>query len=206
MRRAVGWLLLLLGLTAALLGATAAVVFGPDDRVSTGPHRLSSTGTAIATAPSVLRYAGPRLEITVTSRDPRCTVFVGVGSDVDVTDYLTAVEHSRVDAVELPWRARTTAVRGEPAPGAPPAGLDWWLVRREGRGGATVAFRLPDAEVDVVAMDSRLTPRFAADVTVTWIQHGAFLGAVALGVGGVGASVAGWLLRSRPRSAASRSA
>lgn len=206
MRRAVGWLLVLLGLSGALLGVGTAIAFGPDDRVSTGPHRLSSTGTAIATAPRLLRYAGLRVELTVTADDPRRTVFVGVASDVDVADYLTAVEHLRVDTVGVPWEARTTAVPGEPAPAAPPGRLDWWLVRSESPTSVTVAFLLPEAAVDIVAMDAGLRPAFAADVTVTWVQHGAFLGSVALSVSAAGAALIGWLLRVRRSSRTRRPA
>ena len=199
MRRAVGWLLVALGLAAVLLGAVVAVVFGPDDRAQTGPHPVSTAGSAVATAPAVLRYAGPRLEITVSAQDPDRTVFVGLATDVDVADYLRAARHTRVDAVDLPWDVETTAVPGVAAPPAVPAVVDWWLVSREAPATTTLGFRLPDAEVDVVAMDARLRPGFRADVTVAWVQDGAFLGGIAIAVAGMGAAVAGWVVRAPDR-------
>lgn len=189
---------MLLGVVALAIGTTVAIAFGPDDTLSVGPHELSTTGMAVITAPGVLPYSGPTLQVTATVSRPTSTVFVGVGHDVDVRDYLSKAAYTRIDRVSLPWRTETTQVPGTTRALTDPSELTWWLTSASGSGAAAVTFPLPDAPIDVVATDVDSAPGFTTDVTVRIVQEGVFAGAVGLLVGGVGPLVAGpLLLRSR---------
>lgn len=201
MRGVGGWLLVLVGLAAVTLGSAVAIAFGSDDTLAMGPHELATTGMAIVTAPAALPYAGPTMQITASVERPASMVFVGVGHDVDVRDYLGGAAYTRIDKVSLPWRTETTLVRGRTSALADPSELTWWLTSASANRVATVTFPLPDVPVDVVVTDVGRAPGFITDVTVRVTQEGVFAGAVALLVGGAGLAVAGVLvLRGRARA------
>lgn len=200
MRRVSGWFLVLVGVAALIGGTTVAVAFGPDDTLAVGPHELSTTGVALISAPGALSYAGPTLQVTAAAEQPSSSVFVGVGHDVDVRDYLSDAAYTQIDKVSLPWRARTTSVPGRSRPVTDPTQLTWWLTAGSGRGVTTVTFPLLDAPIDVVVIVDR-APGFTAEVTVGVIQEGAFPGAMGVLLGGVGLLAAGRLvLRGRSPS------
>lgn len=203
MRRAGGWLLVLLGTLLVLIGCTAALVFGPDNEVASGPHPLSSDGFAIATAPGAIQYAGPTVRITVVSSSDR-PLFVGLAHDVDVRNYLADSAYTRIDTLELPWDTTTSRVGGEGSPRRPPAELDWWLVSDRGSGEASMTFTLPDDSVDVVVTNADLRPRLRVDVTATVLRPGVFVGALAVALAGVGLAAAGRVLLGRLPSRADR--
>ncbi len=201
MRRVSGWLLVMLGVAALIGGAAVAVAFGPDDTLAVGPHELSTTGVALISAPGALSYAGPTLQVTAAAEQPSSLVFVGVGHDVDVRDYLSDAAYTQIDKVSLPWRARTTSVPGRSQPILNPAELSWWLTAGSGRGVATVTFPLLDAPIDVVVIVDR-APGFTTEVTVRVLQEGVFAGAMGVLLGGGGLLVAGRLIvRGRSASA-----
>lgn len=197
MRRIGGWLLALLGVAALAAGAIVAVTFGPDDTVTLGPHQLSSTGAALISAPGAISYAGPTLQVTAALERPNARVFIGVGHDVDVRDYLSEATYTQIDEVSLPWRTSTSEVPGRAASVSDPTALTWWLTSASGRGAATVTFPLPAAAIDVVVIDVDGATGFTTDVTVSVISQGAFVGAAALLVGGVGLLVVGSLVLRR---------
>jgi len=179
-----------LGALLLLAGSTAAAVFGPDNEVASGPHPFASDGTAIATAPAAIRYAGPTVRVTVVSSKQR-PMFVGLAHDVDVRDYLAGSAYTRVDTVDLPWESTTSRVVGKDTPDRPPAELDWWLVSDTGPE-VSLTFTLPDDSVDIVVTNANLRPRVRVQATVTVVRPGAFVGGLAaalagLGMGGVGA-------------------
>ncbi len=195
MRRAGGVVVLQLGVLLVILGALGAIAFGPDDRVTSAPLPLSSLGIAVVTAPGAVAYSGPTVELTVT-REGSAPVFVGVGYDVDVRDYLTATTYTQVDSISIPLDVETSEVDGAGLPETRPGDLDWWLVSGSGRGSATVTFPLRDAAVDVVVMDPDLRPGLDVSVTVGVVRQGAFVGGLAVSLGGVGLGVVGWMLIS----------
>ncbi len=203
MRRAGSWVVLLLGVVLMIVGAAGAIAFGPDDRLTSGRHPLSSPGIAVVTAPAALGYSGPTVELTVT-RDASEPVFLGVGYDVDVQDYLTDAAYTQVDSVGVPLDMTTSEVTGAGLPDDRPGDLDWWLVSDSGRGSAKVTFPLPDSAVDVVAMDPALRPGLDVTVTAEVVQPGAFVGGLAVSVGGVGLVLVGWMLMSSLRSPRTR--
>ncbi len=201
MRRVSGWFLVLFGVAALIGGTAVAVAFGPDDTLAVGPHELSTTGVALISAPGALPYAGPTLQVTAAAERPSSSVFVGVGHDVDVRDYLSGAAYTQIDKVSLPWRARTTNVPGRSRSVTDPAELTWWLTTGSGRGVTTVTFPLLDAPIDVVVVVDR-APGFTTEVTVGVLQEGVFPGAMGVHLGGVGLLVAGRLiLRGRSASA-----
>jgi hypothetical protein len=202
MRRVGGWLLVFLGLAGVALGTAAAVAFGPDDSLTLGPHQLSTSSAVLITAPSVLPYSGPTLRVTATTDEPTESVFVGVGHDVDVRDYLSETAYTRLDKVSLPWRTVASEVSGQDRPRVAPAVLDWWLASASGRARATVSLPVPATAVDVVIINGDFTPGLATEVTVSIVLEGAFLGGLGLLLGGIGLLVAAWLLlrqNSTPR-------
>jgi hypothetical protein len=192
MRRLGGLALIALGVLSVLLGAALAVGFGPDDRMGTGPHRLSTPGQAIVTAPEALAWSGPRVELTVTSPDRGRDLFVGVGHDVDVRDFLADTPRTRIRTIEVPWRVTTTNVAGDGLPRGSPEGLDWWIAEAQGRGEAVLAWRLPDTAADVVILDRDGADGLTVDVTAAVLAPGAFVVGLAAVVLGLGVVVFGW--------------
>jgi hypothetical protein len=202
-RRILGWTLAVAGVVLIVVGAACAAVVGTDDGLSSGTHRLTSDGSAIVTADTVLDRVGPTVSVAVTTPDGG-PVFVGLANAVDVDDYLAGSPVTRVDSFSFPWDVQTTAVDGRLAPQADPRDLDWWLASDSGKGSASIDFPLPDDVVDVVIMDPDRGTGFAADVTVTAQIPGLFWGAIAVAAFGVGlvlAAVSTLRRRSRSRPA-----
>ncbi len=194
MRRVSGWLLVLVGVAALIVGLAVAVAFGPDDTLAVGPHEISTTGVALISAPGALSYAGPTLQVTATAEQPGAPIFVGVGHDVDVRDYLSGSAYTQIDEVSLPWRIETTDVPGRTRPITDPSELTWWLTTGSGRGATTVMLPLLDAPIDVVVIIADGSPGFTTEVTVGVLQEGIFPGAMGVLLGGVGLLVAGRLV------------
>jgi hypothetical protein len=192
-RRLGGLALIALGVLSVLVGCLLAVVFGPDDRVGTGPHRLTSAGPAITTAPGALAYSGPRVQLTVTSAERGRDLFVGVGHDVDVRDFLADTPYARVDTIDIPWRVSLTRVPGDGVPRAAPEKLAWWTAEAQGRGRAVLTWRLPDSASDVVVV-GRGSGGLTVDVSAALLLPGVFVVGLAAAVIGLGVGVFGWAL------------
>lgn len=198
MRRVIGWLLIGIGALALLVGTAVAVAFGTDDTLVLGPHRLSGQGSAIVTAPRVIGYAGPTLHLTATSTDRHARLFLGVGHDVDVRDYLSGTAHTRVDSVSLPWQVDTSAITGQHRALANPRPLTWWLVSATGGRSVSATIPLPDAPIDIAMLDLSSPRQMSVDVTVGIQQQGAFAAALAVLLGGAGLVAGGWAVRRAP--------
>jgi len=196
MRRRGGLALIALGVLSVLLGAVLATVFGPDNEIGTGPHRLSTRGQAIVTAPEALAWAGPQVQLTVHSVDPGRSLFLGVGHDVDVRDFLAGVPQTRIDTIELPWRVTTTPIPGSGFPKGAPSKVGWWYADAQGRGSASLTWRLPDTAADVVILDPLGGDGLTVDVTAGVVAPGAFVVGLALVVLGLGVAVFGWAMRT----------
>lgn len=196
MRRLAGWALVFAGFLAAAVGIVAAVVVGPDDAISSGVRRLTSSGAAIVTAPGAITYAGPTVSIDVTSAGG--PVFVGVGREVDVADLVADTSRTEVDQVSVPWSIRSSAAKGSSTALPDVSGLDWWLASDSGSD-ASVVFGLPDEPISVLVMNADGSPAVDVDVTAAVSVAGFFWGALALLVLGVGLELSGFLvLRRRP--------
>lgn len=202
MRRLGGLALIALGVLSVLVGVAMAALFGPDDRMATGPHRLDTPGQAIVTAPEALAYSGPQVELTVTTPDER-SLFVGVGHDVDVRDFLADTPRTRIDSIEIPWKVSTTHVPGQGAPKGDPQERGWWLADTQGHGEATLSWRLPDTAADVVVLGRGRGEGLTVDVTAALVIPSAFVAGLAMMVLGLGVVIFGWALRGT-RAAAPR--
>jgi hypothetical protein len=196
MRRLGGLALIALGVLSVLMGSALAAAFGPDNEMGTGPHRLSTRGQAIVSAPEALAWAGPQVRLTVDSVDPGRSLFLGVGHDVDVRDFLDGAARTRIDTIEIPWRVTTTPISGSGFPKGAPADVGWWLADAHGRGSATLTWRLPDTAADVVILDPFGGDGLVVDVTAAVVAPGAFVVGLALVVLGLGFAVFGWAMRT----------
>ncbi len=109
-RTALGLLLSLAGLVVTVAGAVAAFwLVGPDNTISTSARELTSEGLAVITAPDLLDRHGPTLHVTATGDKP---LFVGVGQDLDVRDYLAGAAHTRLIRFDPPATFGTQDMRG----------------------------------------------------------------------------------------------
>ncbi|MFI7059620.1 hypothetical protein ACIBL3_01445 [Kribbella sp. NPDC050124] len=161
-RTALGLLLTLAGLVVTLAGAVAAFwLVGPDNTVTTASRQFTSQGLAVITAPDLLDRHGPTLHVTATGDKP---VFVGVGQDLDVADYLSGAAHTRLIWFDPPATFGTQEMRGRSARVTPPADLDWWVAEASGSGRQSVAWPIQDGRYDVVVMNADGTPAVGADV------------------------------------------
>ena len=132
-------------------GAVAAFwLVGPDNTISTSSRELTSQGLAVVTAPDLLDRHGPTLHVTATSDKP---LFVGVGQDLDVRDYLAGSAHTRLIRFDPPATFGTQEMRGRTSTLTPPSGLDWW-VAKSGTGESSVAWPIQDGRYDVVVMNA----------------------------------------------------
>lgn len=190
MRRLGGLALIALGVLSVVLGVALAVGFGPDDRMGTGPHRLSTPGQAIVTAPEALAFSGPKIELTVTAPDRN--LFLGVAHDVDVQDFLADTPRTRVDAIEVPWKVSTSQVSGSGVPKGSPEDANWWFADAHGRGRAVLTWALPESAADVVILDQQGRDGLAVHVTAAIVAPGVFVVGLAGVVIGVGLVVLGW--------------
>ena len=132
-RTALGLLLSLTGLVVTLAGAVAAFwLVGPDNTITTSSRQLSSNGLAVITAPGLLDRHGPVLHVTAAGDRP---VFVGVGQDLDISNYLAGTAHTRLVRFDPPSTFRTQEMSGGTARLTPPGELDWWVAQSGGEGG-----------------------------------------------------------------------
>ncbi|NIK55772.1 hypothetical protein [Kribbella shirazensis] len=161
-RITLGLLLALTGLLATAAGAFAAFwLVGPDNTISTPSRELDSAGVAVVSAPSLLDRHGPTLRVTVAGDKP---LFVGVGQDLDVRDYLSGAAHTRLVQFEPPARFGTQDLKGSTGKLTPPGELDWW-VAQSAPGSQSLSWPIQDGRYDVVVMNADGTPAVGAQVT-----------------------------------------
>lgn len=161
-RITLGLLLALSGLLAAIAGAVAAFwLVGPDNTITTPRRELASTGLAVVTAPSLLDRHGPTLRVSASGDKP---LFIGVGQDLDVRDYLSGTAHTRLIQFDPPATFGTQELRGDTKKLTPPGELDWW-VAQSAPGAQAVTWPIQDGVYDVVVMNADGTPAVGAQVT-----------------------------------------
>jgi hypothetical protein len=199
MRRLVALIVVAVGALAFVLGVAAAIVFGPDDKLTSGPHALHSKGFAVVTGPAAIRYYGLTVQVDVHATRSRGRVFVGIGRSVDVADYLRRSTYTRIDSVGLPWKVGTSVVRGSRSPEAPPTNLDVWLDSQSGHRTASITSTLPDAPVAIVVMNADGSRGVHVTTDLSVAERGMFVGGLAVAVAGAGVGALGWVLR-RPRT------
>ncbi|MGH1565096.1 hypothetical protein [Mumia sp. DW29H23] len=190
MRRVAGVGLLTLGILAAILGAVAAVAFGPDDRMTTGTREIDTDARAVVTRPSVLARFGPQVSVLVELPDDK-PVFLGLAHTLDLDDYLASTARLEVTRYRVPWSVRTRAVDGDPQLPAAPTALDWWVEQSSGVGGAELRFRLPDETVSLAVLAVGDSDLAGLRLTGAYEVPGAFGVAVGVTLTGLGAAVLG---------------
>ncbi|MFW6092283.1 MAG: hypothetical protein ACODAF_10375 [Actinomycetota bacterium] len=199
MRRFVRVFVLVTGLLLTLAGAAGAVLVGPDDTVSGGERELATDTAALATGPSVLDFMGPTVHVAAALQSG--DVFVGVGHEVDVRDYLGGVAHEEIVRVGLPWSPQLEPREGEEdAAAVEPGTRDWWYVQASGPGRQQIAYELGPEPVSVVVMSADGTAPVTADVDVGLQFDNLFGTFLLVAGGGVVLLLAGvFVLRPRRR-------
>ncbi|GAA1602609.1 hypothetical protein GCM10009789_65780 [Kribbella sancticallisti] len=181
-RVAVGLLLTLVGLSVTVVGAVAAFwLVGPDNTLTTSEKRLTSEGLSVMTAPDLLDRHGATLHVTALAHKP---VFIGIGQDIDVANYLRASEHTRVVRYTPPSDLDTQEMQGRATALKPPTRLSWWVAKASGPDEQSIAWPIADGQHDLVVMNSDGSPAVDAKVTFGVEIDGAF--AVCLLVFGAG--------------------
>ena len=193
MRRVAGVLAMLLALVVVVAAAATAIVVGPDNRVVTGPHDIDTEAVAVVTKPSALSWSGPTVSVLVEVPDEK-PVFVGLGSSVDVEDYLQQTARVQVDDISVPWKIATSSVQGRKNLPASPAALDWWIADAAGLGGASTSFTLPDQTVSLAILPVGDSDLEGLQVTAAYDVRGGFGSGIGLVALGLGLTVLGWLL------------
>ena len=197
----IGALLVLLALGLLGLGGTAlwADRTQRDARyVTTGVHRLSATGAAVATEPTRLGSPGVgwayspgvlgRVRIRVTPAHSGAALFVGIARSNDVDRYLAGVRHTVVSEF---FRDRTELVDGGPARSAP-GRQRFWVASDSGRGTRTVDWDPSKGSWTVVVMNADARPgvAVAADLgarmpALLWIADGLLVAGAIFSAAGV---------------------
>ncbi|GAA1153578.1 hypothetical protein GCM10009630_59790 [Kribbella jejuensis] len=194
-RITLGLLLTLSGLAATVAGAVAAFwLVGPDNTITTPSRQLASTGLAVVSAPSLLDRHGPTLHVSATGDKP---LFIGVGQDLDVRDYLSGVAHTQLVRFDLPATFGTQEMRGRTNKLTPPGELDWW-VAQSATGAQSLSWPVQDGRYDVVVMNADGSPAVGAHVTFGIQLHRLFgICLLILGAGILVLAFGLWLLGHR---------
>lgn len=199
MRRVFAVLFLLLGIPLLLAGAAAAALVGPAGTVSSGTHHISSRGSAIVTASSVLRYVGPTLHVTASASNGK-SVFIGVGHRADVRSYLAGSSYTTVTGFRPPWRlTQDQSAAGGVSPVPRPAGLPFWVASASGPGHQELSWPTTDGDWNVVLTTTTPSAGQSFDVSVGVTVRYLFEALLAVAAIGLLLCVLAIILLRRPR-------
>jgi hypothetical protein len=196
----IGALLVLLSL--ALLGGGGTALWADRTQrdggyVTTGVHKFSTSGSALATVSTELGSAGVgwlyspdllgKVRVRVTPVSPAPPLFVGIGPARDVDRYLAGVRRTVITEF---WGNKTEAVDGgTPAPA--PGTQDFWVASATGAGTQTLNWDPTHGSWTVVVMNADGRPGIAvgADLgarlpALVWIALGVLAAGTVLLVGG----------------------
>lgn len=172
--------------------------------LSTASYALTSSRIDLGSRPGDWfpsgRLATVRLEVTSSGDSP---VFVGIGPDDRVDDYLDGVAHSelsRITTDDVTYRN----VSGDTVP-APPADQDFWAVSAEGPGTQAITWDLEQGNWAVVVMNAGAEQGVTVDAVgaadtelLAWVALGLLAIGVILVVAAVILIVAGVWRSSEP--------
>jgi hypothetical protein len=196
----VGGLLALLAL--ALLGGGGVGLWAETQRdagyVTTGSHRFSTSGSALATEKTKLGSAGVgwlypptllgKIRIRVTPVSSGSPLFVGIGSSSEVERYLAGTNHTVItdyfgDKVQL-----VEGGQSRPAPGK----QHFWVASTTGPGARNLFWKPADGSWTVVVMNADGRPGIGirADLgarmsALPWVAGGLCAAGVIFMAGGV---------------------
>jgi hypothetical protein len=156
-----------------LLGAYATQRDG-DGFFTTSTERFTTETHALTAEPDTQRddglpdwvadLADMTVRFTVTAADSGDELFVGIGREVDVDEYLAGVAHDEVRDIDFdPFDVELERRAGTRVPG-PPTEQDFWLVSAAGTGTRVVEWDVEGGRHVVVAMLADGAPGVAVDV------------------------------------------
>jgi hypothetical protein len=181
--------------------------------VTTGDHRFSTAGSALATEPAELDSPGVGwlyssvllgdIRIRVTPVKPDSELFVGIGPSNDVDRYLAGVSHTLISDF---WSDRVQSVAGSISRSAPGT-QGFWVASANGTGAQTVTWDPANGAWTVVVMnaDGRPGVEVVSDLGATYpalmgIAVGSLVfGGILLTAGAL--LIVGAIRRSRARGA-----
>ena len=197
----IGALLVLVSLSLLGVGGTGmwAYLFKRDaGYVTSGAHKFSTAGSALATKPTQLGSAGVgwlyspallgkvRIRVTPASAGP--PLFVGVARSRDVDRYLAGVDRTVINDF---WSDDVEPVGGGRVTSAP-AMQRFWVASSSGAGDRSLVWKPTDGRWTVVVMnaDGRPGIDIGADLgartpALPWIALGLLAGGVVFMAGGV---------------------
>jgi hypothetical protein len=104
-----------------------------------------------------------KVRIRADSADGK-PVFVGIGPEVDVDQYLANVAHANVEDFDIdPFRVHYRPVPGG-APEEPPVAQDFWVASAAGQGQQTLTWKVRDGDWSAVLMNADGSRQVAANV------------------------------------------
>jgi hypothetical protein len=206
-----GSVLALVALVAAGLGGTVlGMGLNDDGYMDLGTDRFphSVDTYAMATdgfqADAGLGALYEDLRITFTPDDPSSEVFIGLGEESKVREYLDDIEHTVIHDSTPDGDDQTDHQGGSPA-GAP-ADADVWSAKASGAGEQTLTWTVESGEMVAVAMNADGSRALAGTVSVAGKIGSATLLGTALLLGGLVVLVASviWLIVRPMRRARGR--
>jgi hypothetical protein len=105
-----------------------------------------------------------RILVRGTQAAPDREIFIGIGPQTEVSQYLGSVEHSVLTEVRYgPFRPQYRTVPGTRAP-APPGQQNFWAVSAQGPGTQQVDMELRSGNWVIVVMNADASPQLAVDL------------------------------------------
>jgi hypothetical protein len=110
-------------------------------------------------------------------------LFIGIGPEAAVTQYLGRVAHADVEDIELdPFRVKYVPISGG-APRQPPAAQSFWVASASGLGRQTLTWNVRDGDWSAVLMNADGSRPVAADIDLgarlsflLWVAIGLLVG------------------------------
>ncbi|WAJ34773.1 DUF4389 domain-containing protein [Arthrobacter sp. FX8] len=160
-----GILISLPGLAALAGGAVASAVgsIQGDGYLTSGTSRFSVSSFALTSpraeaigedVPGRLPFDIGTLRLRIASMIPDKAVFIGIGPQADVEQYLSGVHHSELLNIrQRPFRAEYRDVPGG-NPASPPAGQRFWTASVSGSGEQELTWNITPGTWEVVVMNA----------------------------------------------------
>ena len=165
--------------------------------VTSGVHKFSTAGSALATEPTDLGSAGVgwlyspgllgKVRIRVTTARDALPLFVGIGRSRDVDRYLEGVKHTVISDF---WGDDVKAIGGDELSAAPGT-QRFWVASSTGPGARTLTWKPADGSWNVVVMNAagRAGVDIGADLgarmpALPWIALGLLVGGAVFMAGG----------------------
>lgn len=163
-------ILITLPALAALAGGAVASAVGSiqgDGYLTSGTSRFSVSSFALTSpradaigedVPGRLPFDIGTLRLRVESATPDKPVFIGIGPQADVEQYLSGVHHSELLNIrQRPFRAEYRDVPGG-NPASPPSGQQFWTASVSGPGEQELTWNITPGAWEIAVMNADATP------------------------------------------------